>query len=75
MVRTLYWRILRWLCGLIDHRGADWEMDVTGEFVVRDCGRCATVIITSMIDGHQKEDYEAVLDRWLTDWRDNGEGL
>ena len=50
-------------------------MDVTGEFVVRDCGRCATVIITSMIDGHQKEDYEAVLDRWLTDWRDNGEGL
>ncbi len=66
--------MIRYLCGLFNHPGAHWSMDVTGEFVVSDCDRCQTVIIKSMVDGHQKEDFEAVLDRWFVDWRHDGDG-
>ena len=44
-------------------------MDVTGEFLVQNCLQCGTVIIRDLISGHTQRDYEAVLDRWLVDWR------
>ncbi len=61
--------LVRWVCGLFHHRSAQWLMDVTGEFGVRDCTRCGTVIIQSLFEGHSEEDYEHVLDRWFVDWR------
>ena len=62
--------LLRQLCSLIDHRGPglDYLMDVTGSFVVSDCKRCGTVIITALDKDVTKEDYEAVLDRWFVEW-------
>ena len=59
--------MIRFLCGFFKHPGAELSMD--GEFGCLDCGRCGTVIIRSMVEGHTQADYEAVLDRWFVDWR------
>ncbi len=61
--------MIRFLCTLLKHPGASWVMDVSGEFVVSDCAICRTVIFKSMIEGHEKEDYERLLDRWFVDWK------
>ncbi len=44
-------------------------MDEYGEFLVQDCLSCQTIVIRDLVGEHSKEDYEAVLDRWLIDWR------
>jgi len=62
--------MIRYLCGLFGHRKANWLLDESGEFVVRDCTRCGTVIFQSLFEGHDQEDYEALLDRWFIDWRE-----
>ena len=49
-------------------------MDESGEFEVIDCSICSTFIIRDLVEGHQKEDYELVLDRWLIDWQHDGDG-
>ena len=62
-------RLVRFLCGRFNHPLASWSMDISGQFMVSDCTLCGTVIIRSMVEGHKKEDYERVLDRWFSDWR------
>jgi hypothetical protein len=58
-------RLLRWLCEALGHPGSAWLSDVTNEFVIQDCVRCRTVVITALSDDNIQEDYEEVLDRWL----------
>ena len=44
-------------------------MDEGGEFLIEDCSSCRSFIIRDLVGGHDRADYEAVLDRWLVDWR------
>ena len=62
-------KLLRFFCERFKHPIAKWSMDVSGEFVVSDCTLCKTVIIQSMIEDHEQDDYERVLDRWFVDWK------
>ncbi len=62
-------RVVRFLCGRLNHPIAKWSMDISGEFAVSDCSLCGTIIFKSMIEGHDKKDYEQLLDRWFSDWR------